>query len=185
MKKLIFAGATATLMACSAVHAQEATTTMAPATTATAATEAPAMGAMTADTYVATAASSDMFEIQSSKMALEMSKSDAVKEFAEHMVSDHSTTTKEIMAAAKEQNIAVPTEMLPKHAEMLASLKAADAASFDALYIRLQEAAHEEAVALHSGYAEAGDNAALMAVAKKAVPIVTEHLQDVKAMQKA
>jgi putative membrane protein len=185
MKKLIITVAAATLMASAAARAQDATTTMAPATTATTAAGASSTAAMTADQYVATAASSDMFEIQSSKMALEMTKSEAVKKFAKHMVSDHSMTTKEIMAAAKEEKIAVPTEMLAKHAEMLASLKAADSSSFDALYIKMQEAAHEEAVALHTGYAKSGDDAALKAVAQKAVPIVTEHLKDVQAMQKA
>lgn len=179
MKKLIITCAVATLLASGAAFAQDATTTMAPATAA------PAMGAMTAADYVAMAASSDMFEIQSSKMALEITKSEGVKEFAEHMVSDHSTTTKEIMAAAKSENITVPTEMLPKHAKMLASLKATDASSFDALYIQMQEAAHKEAVALHTAYAKGGDDAALKAVAEKAVPIVTEHLKTVQSMSKA
>ena len=185
MKNLICAGAIAALLTSGVAHAQEATTTMAPAATGTAASDMPAGAAVTADQYVATAASSDMFEIQSSKMALETTKNEAVKEFAEHMVSDHSTTTKEIKAAAKEEKIAVPTEMLPKHAEMLAALKAADAGSFDALYVKMQDAAHKEAVALHTGYAESGDNASLKAVATKAVPIVTEHLKDVQAIQKS
>jgi putative membrane protein len=179
MKKTLYAFTVAALMMAGAAFAQDASTTMAPAATAA----APA-AAMTAADYVASAASSDMFEIQSSKMALEMSKNADVQKFAEHMVSDHSTTTKEIMAAAQADGIAVPTEMMPKHADMLAQLQAADAATFDATYLQLQDAAHQEAVALHTSYAEGGDDAKLMAVAKKAVPIVTEHLSDVQAIGK-
>jgi putative membrane protein len=181
MKKTVFAGVLAALLSSGAAYAQDASTTMAPATDMTAV--APA-AAMTATQYVASAASSDMFEIESSKMALEMSKDPAVQKFAEHMVSDHSTTTKEIMAAAKADGIAVPAEMMPKHAEMLSQLKATDAATFDASYLQMQEMAHQEAVALHTSYAQAGDDAELMAVAKMAVPIVTEHLTDVQAIGK-
>ena len=167
MKKMMLAGAFALLMTSGASYAQDASVTK-----------------VTTDQYVATAASSDMFEIQSSKMALEMSKSAGVKEFAEHMVSDHSTTTKELMAAAKAENITVPTTMMPKHAAMVEQLQAADAASFDTLYLQMQVTAHQEAVALHTAYAKNGEDAALMAVAEKAVPIVTEHYEDVQALAK-
>lgn len=175
MKKFILASVAATLMASGAAHAQTASEQVVVPT---------AMAEMTAEQYVATAASSDMFEIQSSTMALKMSKSENVQEFAEHMVSDHSTTTKDIMAAAEAESIAVPTVMMPKHAEMLTQLQSADAASFDALYLEMQQMAHQEAVALHTAYAENGDDAGLMAVAKKAVPIVTEHYQEVQAIAK-
>jgi putative membrane protein len=181
MKKTVYAGVLAALLSSGTAFAQDASTTMAPATAMTAV--AP-VAAMTAADYVAAAASSDMFEIESSNMALETSKDPAVQKFAQHMVSDHSTTTKEIMAAAKADGIAVPAAMMPKHAEMLTRLKATDAATFDAAYVQMQDMAHQEAVALHTSYAQAGDDAELVAVAKKAVPIVTEHLKDVQAIAK-
>lgn len=175
MKTLQVIGAVLALTVSSTAFAQDATTTQAVATPM-------AMEKMSAADYVATAASSDMFEIESSKMALEMSKSDGVQTFAKHMVSDHSTTTKEIMAAAEKDGIAVPKAMMPKHAAMLEKLKAAKGDDFTAQYIQMQVMAHEEAVALHTGYSQNGDDAALKAVATKAVPIVTEHLKDAQAL---
>ncbi|WP_152047695.1 DUF4142 domain-containing protein [Aureimonas psammosilenae] len=141
-----------------------------------------AMKSMTAKEYVSMAASSDMLEIASSKEALEKSKSDNVRKFAQQMITDHTMTTKEITAAAKTDDISVPKEMMPKHAEMLKQLQSAPAASFDEKYMQLQVMAHQEAVDLHSDYAQNGDDAALKAVATKAVPIVSEHLKHAQAM---
>lgn len=145
---------------------------------------APAMNMsdMAAGQYVEMAASSDMFEIESSKLAMTMGQSEPVKKFANHMVSDHGKTSADLMAAAKAESLEVPKTMMPKHADMVAQLKSADAASFDALYIQMQTMAHQEAVALHTAYSETGKDMALKEVATKAVPIVTEHLKDVKAM---
>lgn len=175
MKTLQIFGAVLALTVSSTAFAQNATTTEGVAVPM-------AMEGTTANDYVATAASSDMFEIQSSKMALEMSNSEGVQTFAKHMVSDHSLTTKEIMAAAEKDGITVPEEMMPKHAAMLEKLKGAKGAAFDAQYVEAQVTAHEEAVALHTGYSQNGDNAVLKVVATKAVPIVKEHLKDAKAL---
>ncbi len=140
------------------------------------------MSDLSASQYVEMAASSDMFEIESSKVAAQKAQSDDVKSFAGHMVSDHSATTKDLMAAAKAEGIEMPKAMMPKHMAMVEDLMATDAAGFDAAYIRAQTMAHEEAVALHTAYSKTGKDAALKAVAAKAVPIVTEHLGDVKAI---
>ena len=149
-------------------------------------TQAPASGAamepMTAEQYVATAASSDMFEIQSSEIALEKTETAAVQEFAQHMVTDHSTTTEKLMAAAEAEGIVPATEMMPRHAAMVEELEAADASGFDAMYLEMQTTAHEEAVALHTAYSESGDVEALQAVATEAVPVVTEHYEEVQAL---
>ena len=173
MKKIILASALLSLTVPVASFAQG---------TATPATAAASAQALTSDQYVATAASSDMFEIRSSEIALEKAQGAEVKEFAQHMVADHSATTEKLMAAAKAENITPPTVMMEKHATMVEELDAADDASFDALYLEMQVTAHEEAVALHTAYAENGDVEALQEVATSAVPIVTEHLEEVQAL---
>ena len=49
----------------------------------------------------------------------------------------------------------------------------------------MQVKAHEDALALHQGYAASGGNADLKKVAETAVPIVTEHLEHVRGMAPA
>ena len=63
--------------------------------TTAAATQA---GPMTADKFQQMVASSDMFEIESSKLALEKAKNDQVKQFAQRMAQDHQKTSHELMS---------------------------------------------------------------------------------------
>ena len=46
--------------------------------------------------------------------------------------------------------------------------------------VMLQVAAHLEALTLHGGYADRGDNAALKAAAAKTKPVVQSHLDELK-----
>ena len=52
------------------------------------------------DAYVRMAAASDLFEIQSSQLALTRAQSPAVREFAQMLVQHHTATTEQLTAAA-------------------------------------------------------------------------------------
>ncbi|VWX47087.1 DUF4142 domain-containing protein [Novosphingobium sp. 9U] len=135
--------------------------------------------------YVKLAADSDMYEIQSSKLALTRSKRDDVKSFAREMIADHTQTTKALMAALKnnDRTIARPSMKLSaENAAKIALLKKAPKASFDDLYLQQQAAAHQTAWALHKGYATDGTDVALKQVASTAVPVIERHLTHAKQM---
>ncbi len=135
---------------------------------------------MTPQDFAATAASSDMFEIQSSELALEKAQSDEVKEFAQQMIDDHTKASEELKAAAEQDGATVPAEMNEQHATQLEELNGAAEDGFDAAYIQAQVAAHEEAVALMTDYAENGEEGALKAHAEKTAPIIQQHLEHVQ-----
>ena len=126
--------------------------------------------------YVQMAASSDMFEIRSSQLAMSRAQTPAVRQFAEMMVREHTQLSQQLMAAARASGMAMSPTMLPMHAEMLARLEAMSGAAFEAEYARQQMMAHEMAVALHSNYAARGDTPALRRVAAVAAPRVGQHL---------
>lgn len=102
-------------------------------------------------TFVNMATSSNMLEIQSSEMALQRASSEDVKSFANQMVQDHTKASQEMAAILQKKGMAAPAELDPKHMQMLQEL-ADDKANFDAAYVQLQQAAHEEAVALFTSY---------------------------------
>ncbi len=124
--------------------------------------------------YTAMAASSDMFEIQSSQIALERSRNANVRMFAQMMIQHHTNTTQQLMAAARAAGVAVPMQMMPMHAQMLSELRASG--NVDATYGRQQRTSHQMALALHGNYAARGDTPALRTVAAAATPIVRDHL---------
>ena len=72
--------------------------------------------------FVAEAATSDMFEIRSSKLAASRSTGD-VQTFANQMVTDHTKTTGELTGLAQGANIPVPTAMTSSQESMLTKLQ--------------------------------------------------------------
>jgi predicted outer membrane protein len=63
-----------------------------------------------------------------------------------------------------------------RHADMLNQLAAARGAQFDRLYVQMQVQSHQEALALHSSYAQSGFDPGLRGFAGQAVPVIQEHL---------
>jgi putative membrane protein len=134
--------------------------------------------------YVKMAGASDLYEIQSSQMALSRSQNPTIRQFAQMLVTHHTQTTQQLMAAAQAAGMSPPPPMLmPMQQQMIAKLQGASAASFDHLYIDQQIPAHEMALALHQNYASNGDTPALRSAAAGAVPIVQQHLNEARRIK--
>ncbi|HEX8383698.1 MAG TPA: DUF4142 domain-containing protein [Sphingomonas sp.] len=148
---------------------------------------APITGTTPTD-YVKMAADSDLYEMQSSRLALSKSKRADVKGFAREMIADHTTTSKALMAALRngDRTIAKPsTRLSADNAAKIALLKRAPKDSFDNLYLQQQMQAHQTAWALHKGFATDGADASLRQVAATAVPIIERHVMHAKQMAPA
>ena len=130
--------------------------------------------------YVAMAASSDMYEIESSRLALQRSQLPAHRSFAQMMIRDHSNTTAQLTAAARAVGLVPPAGMLPMHAQLLSQLAASS--NFDATYHQQQLSAHQMALNLHANYAARGDRQPLRAVAATATPGVRMHLEHLRRL---
>lgn len=140
----------------------------------------------TADvSYVAVAAVGDMFEMESSRLALQRSKDRAVLDFANMMLADHANMTAKLKTAASGANLPVPNELDTKHKSMLKALQdTRSEAEFNQAYLAAQVRAHEEALGLHQTYAKTGGQMALKQVAQGAVPVVQGHLDRLKTMKR-
>ena len=144
--------------------------------TATGATAADAMPE-TAQAFVDAAGASDMFEIESSKLARTMGKDPGVKSFAEMMVTDHTQSTADLKAAAaKADGVTVYPQLTPKQQSDLDALKNAGD-NFDSVYKTQQLAAHQQALSLLQNYASAGDQQALKDFASNTATVVQTHLE--------
>lgn len=174
MKQTLLAAAAAFALSTSLLAAQT-TTPSAPAATEAPMPKTPAEFAMMA-------ASSNMLEIETSRLALQQGKSEEVKAFAQHMIDDHTKAAEEMMPAAQKDGVAAtPAAMAARHQAMMTELTGAGAENFDAAYVTLQIAAHEEAVALFESYSD--KPGALGEFAKKTLPTLQEHLQEVQKLK--
>lgn len=140
-----------------------------------------------ADSYAMNAALSDMYEITSSRLALEKATSPEVKKYAQQMIKDHSATTDMLKSTLAKAGVkaAPPTALDERRQGMVDNLRAASKDAFDTTYLDQQTAAHQEAATLHKGYAEDGDNAALKQFAATTAPKVQHHLDMVKQLDRS
>jgi putative membrane protein len=134
--------------------------------------------------YVGMAGAGDLYEIESSRLALEKSASDEVKTFAQMMIDNHTATTAEVKAAAEAAGLTPPAPALsPTQQTMLDNLRNLAAEEFDRAYLGQQANAHQTALNLHRTYAEAGDTEQLREVAAAAVPIIERHIAELEGME--
>lgn len=124
-------------------------------------------------------ASGNMFEIQSSQLALQASQNPIVRQFAQQMITDHGNLMNQMAPVAASLGLdpaAMP--MAPHHQQMVDRLRSAGSGpAFDQAYHQAQLTAHQESLNLHQSYVANGDNPQLRQLAGGAVPIVQQHLQ--------
>lgn len=73
---------------------------------------------------------------------------------------------------------------MPMQQRMLEDLQRASGAAFDSAFVRQQVQAHEMALNLHRNYAGRGDTPALRQTAAAAVPIITQHLDRARQLDR-
>jgi hypothetical protein len=96
-----------------------------------------------------------MFEIESSKLALDRSQAGPVKAFAQRMVDDHSAAAVKFKEAVLDAKLAMPPDKLDaKHRANVDELAGKQGGDFDKAYIEAQYKAHVETVDLFKGYAQ-------------------------------
>lgn len=139
-----------------------------------------------AATFIKTAAASDLYETESSKLALDKSKDKQVRDFAQMMITDHAKTTQGVKDAAAKANLTVPPPALSteQQQQMMDMLKPLSGIEFDTTYLQQQLTGHQQALALMQNYAESGDTPALQDAARTAIPIVQKHLARLQELTK-
>lgn len=142
------------------------------------------VSALTRD-FVQKAASGNEFEIQLSKLALDESENDDVREFAKNMITDHTRAREDLRAALPsdldwEMAYNEPTE---QQTRIINDLRGLEDQQFDAAYIAQQRRAHSQIVALYEKYARKGDERDLRDYARNSLPTIKAHQQHAKVLR--
>lgn len=130
--------------------------------------------------FAGMAASSNMFEIESSRLALEQSEDAEVQAFAQKMIDDHTAAGEKMKAAADAAQLQVPERMNDEDQQALADLQGTG--DFDQAYLDAQRAAHEKAVALFQGFSENAEDGPMQDFAEETLPTLQEHLEHVQGL---
>lgn len=136
--------------------------------------------------FVTEAADSDMFEIQSSQLALQKVGDAATKDFANKMITDHGKTSADLknLVQSGKVDAKVPAALDGSHQSMLDKLKSLNGSDFEKQYHEDQVNGHKEAVDLFTRYGKGGKNANLRAWAEGTLPGLQQHLSMAEDLNK-
>jgi putative membrane protein len=128
--------------------------------------------------FAMTAAMGGMAEVEMSRLALTKASSDAVKQYAQKMIDDHTAANAELMQIASAKGITLPTAPDAKMRAMMSRMEKLSGADFDREYVMMAgHKDHQKMEKLFRDESMKGRDADLKAFAAKTLPVVQQHLQ--------
>ncbi len=128
--------------------------------------------------FIIDAAQGGMAEVSLGQMAMQRATSNAVKQYGQRMVREHTQANTELMRLATQKGVTPPTDMGPRYRAAMERLSQLPRTSFDQAYIN--EAginAHLESQAVYQRQVQLGQDQDLKAFAARILPRVVNHLQ--------
>jgi putative membrane protein len=123
-----------------------------------------------------------MFEVDSSKLALDKAQAQAVKDFAANEVKEHTGVGDRLKAICGVKGIEVPAQRDAKFQTMYDALEAQSGSAFDQLYLKDMKAVHHTDGGLFAKEAKTTKDPDLAAFAADTTKIVQRHIDALKNM---
>lgn len=135
--------------------------------------------------FVTAVAGSDLYEIESGRLAQEKATAADLKAFGQMLVTDHTRSSEQLKAAASraEPAVTVPTALPADMQAKIDALQAASGAEFERLFVEQQTEGHRMALDTLRSYAAGGDQHFLREFAAAAQPVVEGHLNQLTSRQ--
>lgn len=138
----------------------------------------------TDETFVETAARSNMGEIELGQLAVTKATDSLVKAFAQEMVTEHTAAQNELKDLANDyRGIDWPSSLTVSQDSTKESLNEATGHTFDTLYIRTQVKMHEDAVAAFQTASSNSTDSRVKAYATKYLPHIRMHLEKADSLE--
>src|SRR5690242_172488 len=135
--------------------------------------------------FVNMAAQTDMLEAHLGQMAADQASSQAVKDFAQMLTTDHTNDYKQLSAAAAKAGLTVPKGLDATRDKMIAPFEKLKGAAFDRHFEQAMVAGHQKAIAEYKKEADSGQNADIKAYANQALPTLEKHLEQARELEKS
>jgi putative membrane protein len=135
-------------------------------------------------TFMLTAASSNMLEIELGRMATQQSANANVKKYGQMMVDHHTKATQDWKAVATPMKVQMPTTMMPVHQALADRVKGKSGKEFDEAYMDAMETAHKMDVAMFEAKSKQAQAPAVKNFANKTLPMLRSHHTMADAFEK-
>ena len=140
------------------------------------ANQPPAVATPSTESFLASVAAGNQFEIDSGKLALES--------FANRLVDEHISAGARLKEAVSQAKLPPPPDALDaRHQAILDDLKACDAAPFDKAYVEAQYQSLRELASLFRAYATGGEDARIRQFAQQLLLTMRSHFDDVSKLR--
>lgn len=127
--------------------------------------------------FVMEAAMGGMTEVELGRLAVERGASDAVKQFGQQMIDDHTRANQMLMERASAAGLTPPAALDSKHRNAVQKMARLSGAQFDREYARQMVKDHEKTLALFRREAGRGSHSDLRAFASETLPALEGHLR--------
>ena len=147
--------------------------------------EAPgAPTALGSQSFVDSLASANLYEVEAAKIAIDHSKTEEIRAFARQMVDDHekAQTQLEKAVTTSTAGLKFSPKLDPQQEALLSALRAAGA-KFDETYVKQQQTAHEQTLAMLTAFASHGEGEDLRKLARSNTPVVAAHLDHARQLR--
>jgi putative membrane protein len=135
---------------------------------------------MTDQQFVDMAGQTDMLEANLGQLAASQASSQAVKDYAQMLVTDHTSDYNQLTAAAGKANLTVPKGLDAEHEKIAASFAKLKGAAFDHQYIQAMIAGHTKAIGVFTKESTDAQSSDIKAYASATLPTLQKHLDGAK-----
>lgn len=134
--------------------------------------------------FAKNAALGGITEVELGKLAAQKGSSDAVKQFGQKMVDDHSKANDQLKEIATKAGIDVPTSLDSKHQSRIDKMSKLSGPAFDKAYIKDAVKDHEKDVNEFKDEAQYGSDPNVKQFAANTLPTLQQHLAAAKDLNK-
>lgn len=142
--------------------------------------------AMSDQKFVDFAAQTDMVEANLGQLADSAASSQQVKDYAQTLVTDHTSDFHQLYGIANQANLTMPSAIDTANNKMMIDpFQKLKGAAFDKKYVHDMIAGHTKAIAIYKKEAADATNPALKDYAAQTLPTLQKHLDGAKALENA
>lgn len=141
---------------------------------------------MTDQQFVDFAGQTDMVEINLGKLAQTSASSQAVKDYAQTLIDDHSKDFNQLYDVAHQANLTRPDAIdAENNKTMIDPFQKLKDTAFDHHYSQEMVAGHTKAIAVYKKEAADAENPGVKTYAESAIPVLEKHLDGAKELEKS
>lgn len=135
--------------------------------------------------FIKKAADGGRTEVELGKIAAEKGGSDAVKDFGNQMVKDHTKINDDLKEVAGKMGVTVPTSVSAKHRADIDKMSGMSGAAFDASYVPMMVKDHKKDIAEFEQAEKTVKNDDLKKFISNSLDTMKDHLQKIQTFDQA